>query len=88
MDECLQHDHWHRWHTEGIAKPQLGLTAPDVRAQWAAFRGSKCSIENERAAIPDSGVHVLRVAGEKGLSMRADALVTGRAAHGCPTLPP
>lgn len=74
--------HWHRWHTEGIDKPRLGLSATDVRARWAAFAGQKCSIESGGSGkIPDN-VHLLRNRDypNHGLGLSTDqrALVTGR----------
>lgn len=50
---------WHRWHTEGIEKPLIGLTAADVRERWAAFAGQKCTAQSSAAAVPDA-VHVMR----------------------------
>jgi hypothetical protein len=74
--------HWHRWHTEGIAKPVLGLTAQDVRARWAGFAGQKCSIQNSGEPIADDAVHMLRNRDFPrhgvGLSLDPRALVTGR----------
>ena len=74
--------HWHRWHTDGIAKPLLGLSAAQVRQRWASFAGQKCSIENTGANITDDAVHMLRnkhfpLHGQ-GLSLDPGALVTGR----------
>lgn len=75
---------WHRWHTEGIAKPVLGLAAVEVRERWAGFAGEKCTVQNSGGNVPDDAVHVLRnktfpVHG-KGISLDPEALVTGR--HG------
>lgn len=69
---------WHRWQEEGIPKPLLGLTGADVRERWASFAGQKCSIENDGPAVVDPSIHMLRNAGEKGLSLDPRALVTGR----------
>jgi len=74
--------HWHRWHTEGIAKPMLGLTAEMVRGRWAAFAGQKCTIENSGGTVADPAVHMLRNKTfpnhSMGLSTDPQALVTGR----------
>lgn len=74
---------WHRWHTDGIAKPALGLRPEDVRARWAAFMGQKCTIQPSEKYVPDS-VHVMRNRDHpyygKGLSLDPDYLVTGK--HG------
>lgn len=73
---------WHRWHTEGIAKPMLGLTASDVRSAWASFGGQRCSIAYGGEYLHDERVHILRNAHEpihgKGLSLDPERLVTGR----------
>lgn len=70
---------WHRWHTQGIEKPLLGLRAEDVRVRWAAFMGQRCTIETTVSAVPDS-VHVLRCIHGFGLSNDPERLVTGK--HG------
>jgi hypothetical protein len=73
---------WHRWHSEGIDKPLLGLSAASVRAQWSWFAGQKCSIENGGGQVEDDSVHLLRNAHGAvhgfGLSLNPRALVTGR----------
>jgi len=74
--------HWHGWHTHGVAKPLLGLTADEVRERWESFLGQKCSIESGGSAAIDDDVHLLRnrdypVLGF-GLSEDPRALVTGR----------
>lgn len=73
---------WHAWHSAGIAKPTIGLTADQVRQKWAMFAGQKCSIENGLTAVGDEAVHVLRNANGAshgyGLSTNPRALVTGR----------
>jgi hypothetical protein len=73
---------WHAWHTIGIAKPTIGLTAEQVRHKWATFAGQKCSIENGGGVVEDEAVHVLRNAHGAnhgyGLSTDPRALVTGR----------
>lgn len=76
--------HWHKWHTEGVDVPKLGLRAHQVRDLWANFKGQKCTIDHPGAkAYP--GVHVLRNASKKvngthayGLSDDPRALMTGR----------
>ena len=50
---------WHKWHTEGIDKPLLGMTAAQVRDAWAGFAGQKCSIYHGGDDIADN-VHLLR----------------------------
>lgn len=74
--------HWHRWHTEGLDKPLLGLAAQDVRERWAGFAGQKCSIESSGGNITDHAVHMLRNRDfpnhGKGLSIDPRSLVTGR----------
>lgn len=74
--------HWHRWHTEGIDKPLLGLGAAEVRARWTSFAGQKCSIENGGGNVDDDAVHLLRNAHGAvhgfGLSLNRRMLVTGR----------
>lgn len=73
---------WHRWHTQGVAKPKLDLTAEEVRAQWAAFEGQKCTIQNSGANVDDDNVHMLRNKTfpdhSVGLSLDPQALITGR----------
>lgn len=73
--------HWHRWHTEGIPKPAIGLSAADVARRWAEFTGQKCSIENSAPNIADNEVHILRnqtyPSHSRGLSLDPRALVTG-----------
>jgi hypothetical protein len=70
--------HWWKWHTEGIAKPILGLTADQVREKFAAFAGQKCTLETSGGNVTDEAVHMMRIAGEKGLSLDPQRLVTGR----------
>lgn len=74
--------HWHRWHTEGIEKPQLGLVANQVRERWATFAGQKCTIQNSGANVTDDAVHMLRNKTYPnhgmGLSLDPAELVTGR----------
>lgn len=73
---------WHDWHTAGIAKPALGLTADQVRERWALFAGEKCTIQSSGANVQDSRVHMLRNRDfpryGMGLSLDPCALVTGR----------
>lgn len=74
---------WHRWHTEGIDKPELGLKAADVRARWAAYIGQKCSIQPSADHVP-AAVHIIRNRDHpdntNGLSLDPNFIVTGR--HG------
>jgi hypothetical protein len=67
--------HWHRWHSQGIERP--GLTAAEVAERWAGFAGQKCSIDSGDA-IADPAVHILKIAGQMGLSLDPRALMTGR----------
>jgi hypothetical protein len=73
---------WHRWQDQGVAKPDLGLTAGQARAAWSEFAGEKCSIENSTGHVDDDAVHLLRNAHGAvngfGLSLDPRALVTGR----------
>lgn len=82
-DVCYFADsHWWHWHTHGIPKPAIGMTAEDVRGLFAAFRGQKCTIENSGANVTDDAVHMLRNrnfnAHADGLSLDPRALMTGR----------
>lgn len=74
---------WHKWHTDGIAKPLLGLRAEDVRVRWASFGGQRCTIQPTEPHVPKS-VHVLRNRDHPnlgvGLSLDPKFLVTG--SHG------
>lgn len=73
---------WWRWHSAGIAKPALGLAAPEVAARFAAFAGEKCSIQNSGANVDDPAVHIMRNATHPkpgmGLSLDPAKLMTGR----------
>ncbi len=80
---------WHTWHTAGIAKPALGLTAEDVRLRWSVFGGERCSIQPakdypvpaESALERDDRVHLLKNLHHPyrgaGLSRDPGYLVTG-----------
>jgi hypothetical protein len=74
--------HWHKWHTQGIEKRALGLSADQVRDMWAGFQGQKCTIENSSGNVQDDAVHMLRNRNFPyhgvGLSMDPCTLVTGR----------
>lgn len=74
--------HWHRWHTEGISKPTLGLAAEDVRDRWASFPAQKCTIQGSGDNVTDYAVHMLRNKTfpdhGNGLSLDPQALMTGR----------
>lgn len=82
-DVCYFADsEWWAWQTKGVPKPVLGLNADQVRAQFAAFTGQKCSIQNSGANIKDDAVHILRNKhfpnyGD-GISLDPGALATGR----------
>lgn len=86
-DVCYAADaKWFVWHTNGIDKPGLGLTAAQVRECWATFAGQKCGVESADPYHPDD-VHILRIAhGAQGLSNDPKAIATGRqdgcAGHG------
>ncbi len=82
-DVCYFADsHWHAWHTAGVARPSLGLSASDVRERFVDFAGQKCTIQNSGANIKDSAVHMLRNINypnhSNGLSLDPQALCTGR----------
>jgi len=84
-DVCYAADsRWHGWHAEGIDKPLIGLTAAQVRARWASFKGQKCSIQSSVGNIADDAVHMLRNVhfpdNGFGLSNAPSSLVTGK--HG------
>lgn len=75
--------HWHAWHTAGVPKPVLKMTADDVRSRWTSFAGQKCTIENSGANVKDESVHMLRNkhgtgTHGPGLSVDSRSLVTGR----------
>jgi hypothetical protein len=74
--------HWHKWHTDGIAKPALALGGAEVKLRWAEFRGQKCTIQNSGANVTDQAVHMLRNRDfpnhGMGLSLEPRYLVTGR----------
>ena len=74
--------HWWKWHTEGIPKPSLGMTAEQVVAAFRAFAGVRCTIKNSGANVTDDNVHMLLNATignpRLGLSSEPTALVTGR----------
>jgi len=72
---------WWGWHSRGIAKPKLGLTAEQVRERFAAFAGEKCSIQNSGANVEDPSVHLLRnknfPAHGSGISLDPECLMSG-----------
>jgi hypothetical protein len=72
---------WHKWHTEGLDKPLLRMTAAQVREAWATFAGQKCSIQDSMDGIADDTVHILRNKSypnhAHGLSRDPQALGTG-----------
>lgn len=86
-DVCYAADaKWFTWHSKGIAKPKLGLSAEQVRDEWANFAGEKVGIQSADPYHPDE-VHVLRVSHLTGeLSRDPGAISTGRqngyAGHG------
>lgn len=80
-DVCYAADcHWHKWQSKGYEK--AGFSSGQVRENWAAFLGQKCTIENSGENVSDDAVHMLRnyhgqVHGF-GLSSDSQMLVTGR----------
>lgn len=72
---------WWEWHTKGIAKPKLGLTAQDVARRFKEFAGQKVSIENTGLMVSDPDVFILHNAtrehGNHSLSTRRNAIATG-----------
>lgn len=70
--------HWHHWHTEGIDKASLGLSACQVRERWGTFAGQKCTIQNSGGNVTDERVHMLRNREGMGLSRDPRVLVSGR----------
>lgn len=82
-DVCYFADsEWWQWHTDGIAKPALGLTASEVRERFASFAGQKCTVQGSGNNVVDPAVHMLRNAHHyrhgTGISLDPEALVTGR----------
>lgn len=71
---------WHGWHTAGVARPALGLSAEQVRKRFAEFAGEKCSLKSTGMNVTDPQVHLLRVLKVGGLSRDAQAIRDGR--HG------
>lgn len=81
---------WHAWHTAGIPKPSLGLSAADVAARWREFAGQKAAVEwgteyptpQPNAVIADESVHLIgNLHGPyhgEGLSLDPERIVTGR----------
>lgn len=82
-DVCYFADsHWWQWHSNGIEKPSLGLSAEAVRQRFRSFAGQKCTIQNSGANVKDPAVHMLRNIHYPnhglGLSLDPQALCTGR----------
>jgi hypothetical protein len=73
---------WHAWHTQGIQKPAIGLSAEDVARRFREFAGQKCSIATQQNRITDEATHVLKNKnGNKhgsGISLDPQYIVTGR----------
>lgn len=65
------------WHSKGVSKPKLGLSAEQVRDRFAQFPGQKCTIFGSGINVEDPAVHMLRKAGEYGLSSNPEQLFTG-----------
>ena len=74
--------HWWKWQTSGIPKPSLGLSAEQVKALFADFKGTRCTIKNTGANVTDESIHMLLnvhgTAHGTGLSSDPCALATGR----------
>jgi ADP-heptose:LPS heptosyltransferase len=68
---------WWGWHTAGVARPKIGLTAKQVRERFAAFAGQKCSISESGGNITDPAVHMIRNGGTSGLSLDPEKICTG-----------
>ena len=72
---------WHDWHTHGVAKPELGLSAEDVARRFREFAGQKVTIENTGMSVQDPRVFILRnytqVGQPEGLSAVPNGLHTG-----------
>lgn len=49
-----------------------------AREDFKAFGGVKCTIENTGAEVDDGAIHMLRNAGERGLSSMPNAVCTGK----------
>lgn len=83
-DVCYFADsEWWAWQTKGIRRSALGLSADEVRARFAAFKGEKCSIRWSGMNVEDEAVHILRnkhgehVHGD-GISLDPTCLVSGK----------
>lgn len=81
-DVCYFADsHWWRWHSQGIYKPGLGLSAAQVRERFAAFAGEKCTIQGSGNDVSPRDAHRLRNADYPrhgyGLSLNPRAITTG-----------
>lgn len=81
-DVCYFSDaQWWHWHTAGIPKPVLNLSAEQVREAFASFAGEKCSVYSTGQTVEDPEVHILRNAtpgfNGEGLSLDPECLVTG-----------
>jgi hypothetical protein len=73
---------WHDWHTRGIEKKAIGLSAVEVAKCFKVFAGQKCSIATQQNRITDEAMHVLKNKnGNKhgsGISLDPQYIVTGR----------
>lgn len=73
---------WYSWHSNGIARDGIGLTAADVARSYREFQGQKCSIQATGSNVEDSSVHILRNRNHPdhgvGLSLDPRYIVTGR----------
>jgi hypothetical protein len=72
---------WHEWHTRGIPKPALGLSAAQVALLFKSFAGQKCSIATQQNRITDDATHVLKNKHGNdhgsGISLDPQYIVTG-----------
>lgn len=73
---------WWAWHSKGIEKSVLKLTADQVRERFEAFTGERCSIQHGDVELVDRRIHIVRNKTFPhhgvGLSLNQDAIVTGR----------
>jgi hypothetical protein len=72
---------WHDWHTKGIPKPAIGLSAEEVARRFKSFAGQKCSIATQQNRITDDATHVLKNKHGNnhgsGISLDPQYIVTG-----------
>jgi hypothetical protein len=71
---------WHAWHSAGVARPALNLTAEEVRERFAAFAGAKCSTSIQIKRIRDAAVHSLQARFD--VTWSDDPRTVARGSHG------